>query len=196
MNNFLTSRLRKTILNKLDFISGEILLFLEGPKEYLYIFFLPKNQQVIMKPYRSNMQSAADKVVNRIKKIDPDLKIHFIGSASLHILGRGDIDLYAESSPAKFDYFLPVFSSLFGEPSKKRGRYIEWKFKEGAYNVELSLIDPSTNLFKSQIAVYEKLKKDRELLNNYKLLKSKLNGLSVQEYTKRRMRFFNTFLYQ
>lgn len=178
----------------LNRVLEDVSLFLQTPKNYLYLFTYPTNKFVRIKPYNSGLQDTADKIINRINKAIPDLKIYFVGSASFHISGQGDIDLVARSKSKNFSKYLPLLIKLLGNPSKKRTKFIEWHFTYNKHKVELLLADPSSSNFKNELKIYKILRKNKKLLKEYESIKKNLTGLSIREYTRRRMPFFNKLL--
>ena len=194
LQKFNMKRLLRKINSIFNGILKDVILLLQSPKDYLYSFTYPTNRFVKIRPYKPSLQTTADKIINKIHKAAPNLKVYFVGSASFHISGQGDIDLVAKSKSKNFNKYLPVLTDIFGNPSKKRSKFIEWHFMYNKYNIELLLADPTSPNFKNELKIYKILKKNKKLLKEYEAIKKSLNGLPVREYIKRRMSFFNKIL--
>lgn len=102
-----------------------------------------------------------------------------------------DIDLYIPCAPNNFDQYLPGLISLIGCPRKRRRSFIEWHFIENGCSVELLLVDPSSHMFYMPIKTFETLRKNKDLIEEYKKIKATSHGLSIREYQKKRVIFFN-----
>jgi len=175
----------------LKLIVRELRIFYQSPKDYLYSFTELKNPKINVRAYNPNTASKAKRVIADIHKLFPNLHTHLVGSTGLHSIGRGDIDLFLESEPYKFRTYLPGLISLFGKPTKIRSRFIEWNSYLYNRRVEVILIDPSTKIFQNQIMQFKILKNNKQLLREYETLKKSSKDISVWEYTRRRMDFFN-----
>lgn len=171
-----------------------ILTFLSHKKNYLYLLELPVNKKVRIRKYDSSISKTAGKFIRKINKALPQITIYFIGSAGLGIAGVGDIDLIAPVLSQDFNLYLPMLVSILGQPSKKRKKFIEWECKMDNYPIEFTVADPNTLFFKEQMIVFNALKKDGNLLQEYKNIKKISNNLPIREYQKMKMKFFNNIV--
>jgi hypothetical protein len=183
-----------TLLKHKTAFQREMLLFLQTPREYIYIFTYPTDKTVKIEDYNPHITQVGIKLIKKIQKELPNLKIRFIGSAALRIPGQNDIDLFVES-PSKDlgKYSRPLFSIL-GKPTKKRRKFIEWHVKHDGCTVELVVADPLSNIFKNSVTTFQLLKDNKKLLREYEHLKFDSDGSSVREYNKRKLVFFNKIL--
>lgn len=164
----------------------------EDQKRYLKT--LPSDKRVKIYPFNKRVSRTAEKIIRRIANVCPDLKIVHMGASALGISGQNDLDIYVLSEPRDFEKYLPELIKLFGEPKSKHETFIGWEFVKDGYAVELYLTDPGSTLMKQQIAVFEILNNDRELLSEYKKLKEDMNGKSFREYQRKKYEFFNIIL--
>jgi GrpB-like predicted nucleotidyltransferase (UPF0157 family) len=184
----------KTFKKILAEISLDISLFLKSPVNFLFLFTYPTNRFTSLKPYDSNLQNTADIIIKKINQAAPDLKVNFVGSASLHILGKEDIDLVSGAKHNDFKTYIPILSKLFGNPNKIRNKFAEWFFSYNNIAVELYLTNTSAPAYKHELKIFGILKTNNKLLEEYVTLKKSLDGLSEREYHKRRMPFFHMLL--
>src|SRR3989344_3513191 len=132
-------------------------------------------------------------IINPLKKILPDLDIHFGGSSALGLPGQNDIDLDILSSPADYEKYTPLIEKLFGAP-EKHASYIEWKFDKNGFEVELCLTDRNSLSMKEQIKIYQILSNNKDLAEEYRNIKLPYGRINFKEYTKKKYAFFNKVL--
>ncbi len=169
----------------------DLRLFLKSPKDYIYTYSYPANKKINIQPYDPKVTKIGNNLVKKINKSNPNIKIHFLGSAALRIPGQRDIDLLAPCKPERFNKHLPAIISAIGKPKKVRKKFIEWHFTKNHCSVTFLLIDPSHYKFYESIQSYILLKKNKKLLIKYKALKISASKISVREYERSRMAFFN-----
>jgi GrpB-like predicted nucleotidyltransferase (UPF0157 family) len=173
---------------------SEVKLIISQPKNYAYLFLLSNTEQVTFYPYQPLMAEIAKRIIKRVRTIDSDFKIWFIGSAKLEVLGEKDIDIFVEVSKKEFSKWLPLFVKVFGQPIKKRPLFIEWQFMYRGHNIEVSLVDPADTNFKRSVLVYQALQNNDYLRQEYAELKQQLNHTSVRNYIYQRMKFFDKII--
>lgn len=155
-----------------------------------YLKKIPASKKASIKPFDQQAKKVGDSVVSKIKKALPKVKVLFMGSTALGIAGQNDIDIYVLSEPKDFGKYLPNLKKLFGAPKHTHKTFIEWKFDESGYPVELYLTEPP----EKQIKVFEILKSNKKLLKRYENLKLKFNGKSFRDYQRAKYEFYNQIL--
>jgi len=178
--------IRKLLNGKINFS-----LLLKTPKNYLYSFTIPKDEKVKLESYNPKAAEIANQIINIVQNIDKTLITHFIGSASLGIRGQNDIDIFVESPTNLFEKYIPLFDKDFSSPQKIKTEFILWNFNQCGYDIELVLIDPKSHKFIDQMKGYNAIKNDPNLRQEYINLKNSLANSSLQEYTQKKMEFFN-----
>jgi len=163
-------------------------------EEKNYIKKIDPKKKVSIYPFEPRGKSLGESIIKKIKKYIPQIEVLFMGSVALEISGQRDIDIYALADPKDFHKFLPSFEKLFGELTKQ-GKYVkktfvEWKFEEDGYEIEIYLTEPP----KRQIKVYELLKSNKKLLKEYESLKASFNGKSYKDYQEAKYEFYNRIL--
>jgi len=178
-----------------DRVLFHLSLLWHSPKDYLYSFSYPTNKRIVLKSFDPQILNVVEKLHQEIETAIPELKVHFLGSASLGIDGVGDIDLTITTHEKKLTQFTHQLNQLFHvRPSKQRLQYIEWKFKRDGYPIEISFTHDTSPLYKRQTTVFSLLKNNPAILAEYKRLKESLNHSSIRNYHQQRMDFFNRIL--
>lgn len=169
----------------------EVELLLRSPREYLYSYTYPKTETITILPYDAQVTRIGEEFKEEINRRLPDLQVYFAGSAALRIAGRRDIDLFAAGSGKQFHYYANELKKILGKPEKVRRHFIEWQVRRNGCVIEFLLSDPRRKQFQEPLSAYALLKKNKRLREEYERMKLASNGLSLREYTKRRMSFFN-----
>lgn len=177
--------------NLIKKIIYEVNIFWKAPKEYIWIYTYPKDKKVDIEEYNPEIKEQAQGFVNKITKMLPNLKIHFLGSVALEVPGQKDIDIIIECLPHNFDNVVPILTGIIGEAKKERNNFVEWVFQKDEITYELLLIDPRSKRFKVNINTYEKLKRNKK---KYAEMKIKCMGKSMREYQRKKFEFFNSIL--
>lgn len=175
-------------------ISWELRLFWQSPRAYLYSYSYSAKTSVRLGPFDPRVLELGRLLVLHIRYANPEIKVHFIGSAVLGIFGQKDIDLYAEGPPKEFKKNLRALEFLFGRPKILKRNSAEWSFRLGDCEVNLLLADPEKALFADPIRTFALIQGSPILTQEYEQLKIAFNGRSVREYKKRRLEFFNRVL--
>lgn len=152
------------------------------------------NKQIVIRPYSDKVKEKAEEVMSSIRKAYPDLDVRLMGAAGLGISGQNDIDIYILSKGYEFEKYLPGLKKLFGMPKSTNQSSIAWKFTNHSHDVELYLTDPDAPTTQRQIKVFETLKSNPALLQEYEKLKQSLNGSTYKEYQTKKYEFYNRLL--
>lgn len=173
----------------------DLTLFLMNPKDFLFSFTYSTKKKVNIKKYDPNSKKLSNLIIKSITNSIPDLKIEFIGSSSFGIMGESDIDLVAGVELQKFNYYLPKIIKVLGNPTKIKNRFIEWNFKKDSYQIEFSLVDSSSDIYKRKVHAYKILTNNDDLLKKYEALKKISLDISEREYDRRKLWFFTKIRY-
>lgn len=159
-----------------------------------YLNKIPEDKIVIIKPYSSALEEIAYEIIDSIKEEYPNLEIFHMGASALKISGQGDIDIYCLTASINFHKYLPYLKELFGEPKYEREHSVGWELEREGYPIELYLTDPDSEAMQRQITIFEKLKNNPDLLEEYKNLKESMNGKSFREYQRQKYEFYHKVL--
>ncbi|MEK7526202.1 MAG: NUDIX domain-containing protein [Patescibacteria group bacterium] len=159
-----------------------------------YLKTIPGKKRVFVKPYDPRINEVAGSIILRIKDALPNVEILHLGAAALEISGQNDIDIYVLSPTSNFNLYLSKLIEIFGKPKTKRPPSIAWKFEREGFDVELYLTDPASESLQRQIKVFEILKSNKNLLEEYKILKESMDGKSFRDYQRKKYEFYNRIL--
>ena len=73
----------------------------------------------------------------KIQKNHPELHVNYVGSASLKILGKKDIDLLLGCHKKFFRKYAKDLTKILGKPTKKRFGFVEWFFEKDDFSIEI-----------------------------------------------------------
>ena len=184
-------KMKRKLKSLIKIAHRDTLLLWKTPREYLYSFTYPTDKYVNIMPYDPAVTRTGEKLISKIHALYPDLKVHFIGSSVLGISGQKDIDLIIESPPKDFHLYISGLISILGEPTKRRRNLIEWGTKVGGCTIDVLMLDHSNPIGRKTIKTYERIKKNKLFLQQYEKLKLDSDGISLREYKRRRLQFFN-----
>lgn len=167
-------------------------MLLEDEKKYIKT--IPQEKVAKIFPFTPKAVELADKIIRKIKKACPSLKVFHMGASALGISGQKDLDIYAPSTPGKFLKYLPKLIELFGQPQNQKKDSISWRFRQEGYEVEFYLTNPDSPTMKRQITVFNILRKNKDLLGEYERLKESMDGKSFREYQRKKYEFYHRIL--
>lgn len=159
-----------------------------------YLAKVPDDQKMVVKPFNPRGLEIANQVIAEIKEIEPELEVILLGSLPLKILGQEDIDISAFCIKSEQSKHIDNFKKLFGEPNRGGINSVGWDFQREGFSVSVWLTDPTVETTKQQVAIFNLLKNNPELLEEYAKIKEEAQYLPYKEYQKRKYVFFNRIL--
>lgn len=159
-------------------------------KKQIYLLMYSSSDTVTIEPFDPKGRAHANALMAKIGAIAPELRVHLIGSVSMGIAGQRDIDIFIEGRPAEFARYQAEFAPMLGIPTRKKKDYLEWEFEENGWEVDILLIDPTSEKFKSQTEVVWAIQNNLAWLTEYEALKLSHNGVSMREYERAKHQFF------
>jgi len=159
-----------------------------------YLSKIPIGKKISIYPFDSKVTKVVEDLTQSINNVFPDLKVKHMGASALEISGQNDIDIYAFSDPSDFKKYLLGLINLFGKPQHKHETFIEWKFTKDNFDIEFYLTAKDSGTMKRQIAVFEILKNNNDLLKEYEKLKESMNEKSFREYQEKKYEFYHRIL--
>lgn len=151
---------------------------------------IPVDKKVHIYPFDPKVITVVEGLIQSINNIYSDLEVKHMGASALGISGQNDIDIYTFSDPTDFAKYLPGLIKLFGDPLHKHETFCEWKFKKDSFDIEFYLTEPP----KGHVRVFEMLKNNKDLLEEYQKLKESMNGKSFREYQEKKYEFYHKIL--
>lgn len=149
-----------------------------------------------MQPWTPKIQEAARSLINEIHMTNPELEILFMGAAALGLPGKNDIDLDILCHQVDVKDYTQKLLPTLGHPKEADDSLTVWDFKYQGFDIDATLSDPSTSHVPEQRRIFEKLKTNSDLLNEYRELKIACDGLSYATYEERKKVFFKRVLGQ
>jgi peptidoglycan/xylan/chitin deacetylase (PgdA/CDA1 family) len=180
-------------MNKNIFIRN-IKLLIESPVEFLWTFTYSNKKLVRIYPFDQKVYKTGLALKKQLEKTVPDINVYFIGSPVFKLPGQKDVDLLASINPKSIKKVLPLITQIMGPPAKVRRTFAEWHLTKNGCDVELILSDPKNNLFADPLKTVHFIKNNNTYLERYKKIKTTSNGLTMREYKRVRLEFFNDIL--
>lgn len=175
------------------YILRDLFIMMSGPVEYLYTFQNSRTKTVTIRPFDPRVKKLGLELKKELVKTLGIETIHFFGSAALEIAGQKDVDIFVEVSKVNFERYEKMISKLYGKPAKVLPELIEWHFDRHDTAVQVVLIDAKSYLLGLQKVTFRELSKEHNR-KEYEKLKNTSDGVTVFEYEKRRLAFFNKIL--
>jgi len=163
-----------------------------SPDEENFLGKIPDDKMVVIRPFDPEIPKITEEIINKVHSAAPELPVRHMGASALGISGQGDIDIYILCPKEDYEKYLPDLENAFGPRDKKS--VIEWSFQAGGHDVEMYLTDPSSEAMRKQIKIFEALRQNKHLRNEYEKLKENMNGRSFKEYQRRKYEYYHRIL--
>jgi hypothetical protein len=144
-----------------------------------------------IQPWSPRISLTAQNVINDVKSVAPKLEVFFMGAAALGLPGKNDIDLDILCDTKDIAVYTQKLNQVLGQPKEIKENLTAWQFEKDGFEIDIILSDPTTSHVPKQREVFEKLKSNAVLLQEYKELKENSDGLPYEEYEERKKAFFN-----
>lgn len=175
-------------------VQRNLVLFFRVPVDFILTFGDPLDKVSDLKKVNHNAHNLGQKLLKELKNhLSDGMKIYFVGSNFFQIPGiNDDIDLLAEyTTEDEKQKWKQIFSGYFGQPVLERAKFIKWETVYQGYPVEVLLSNPKSRLFRKMFDAYNALRTDSEILVAYEALKRNSVGVSLREYNRRQLYFFD-----
>lgn len=165
-------------------------------KQQKWIDHLSDDDKVIIKPFDPTAAEKFEKI-RKIIRSNLGESVNFLhcGATSMGISGQDEIDTYIPVSADKFNNILLLLQNIFGEPKShyplERARFVT--IIDGKH-IDIFLINQDSIGWTNGLKFEQYLKYHPDSLNEYRLLKETLNGVSTKEYYKNKIEFINKIL--
>jgi GrpB-like predicted nucleotidyltransferase (UPF0157 family) len=159
-----------------------------------YLETISDSEMTVIWPWDPRAEIVEGKILNDIKSVVPDLEVLYTGAAALKISGKNDLDFSILGTPETFDLYLPALINVLGEPKKKGRENVRWELVVDGFPVDVHMTDKDSVGFKEHKKVFELLRNDPRLLEDYRILKEQSAGVSLREYQRRKYEFYNSIL--
>ncbi len=161
------------------------------PKDFIFNLLNQKIGPIAYTPFSSNTYQVATEIIEKIKSKIPNARGHLIGSTGLKVSGQGDIDILIESESSNVNEYTKLITNIFGPSNKTKKDIVQWKIRFKEKNVDLDLINPNSNRFRTQIDIYNILNTNKILKNQYEILKYQAGTKNSFKYSVSKILFFD-----
>ncbi len=142
------------------------------------------------KPWDVQARIEAENLLGEISKIAPELTVLFMGATALGIPGKNDIDIDILCDVKDIRKYAEKLRTVLGPARELTDSIAAWTFMKNGYEVDAILSDPRTSHVPEQKKVFDILRQNKKLLEEYKQLKEECDGKSYLEYEEKKNEFF------
>lgn len=166
------------------------------PEQEKWLSHLSTTDAIVILPHDPDAPRKFAQVKNHVESVlGTDVKIVHKGASSLGISGQGELDVYVPVCPEDFNKTFALLEKEFGTPRSHypldRACFV--LFVENT-KVELFVINKNGQGWIDSEIFETYLKTHPASLAEYQKLKEQGNGLSTQEYYRRKTEFINEVL--
>lgn len=147
-----------------------------------------------LQPWAPETKIIANQIIQNVKQITPELEILFMGAAALELPGKNDIDLDIFCDVKDIKKYTNKLQPVLGEPKEATDNISAWNYHIDGFEIDLILSDPKISHVKNQRNVFEILKTNTKLLDDYKQLKIECDAIPYPQYKKRKIDFFENIV--
>ena len=179
-----------------QFIRNCILLF-RTPIDFLLIFTDPLEKIPEIKEVNKAAYNLGQKLVKEMKsQMTGGMQVYFVGSNAFKIIGiNDDLDFLVEYATEKEKKkWKKILAKYFGTPVVENHKFTKWETTYKGYHVEVLLSNPKLRIFRNMFDSYNALRTDPEILAAYEDLKRNSVGVTLREYNRRQLYFFDYFV--
>lgn len=142
-------------------------------------------------PWTPRIKEVARKLIDDIHRATPDLEVLFMGAAALGLPGKNDIDLDILCDTSSVHENTKILLPVLGNSVEETDAMTVWRFDREGYEIDCILSDPRISHVPEQKRVFDALKSDTKLFEEYRRLKLDCDGLPYDEYEKRKKQFYS-----
>ena len=142
-----------------------------------------------LQQWTPKIQKTAERLIEQINNIAPELDVLFMGAAALKLPGKNDVDLDILCNEADITTYTERLLPILGQPKEARDDMVAWEFERDGFEIDVILSDPKTSHVALQRKRFELLKENQGLRDEYRKLKEASDGIPYAEYEKRKAAF-------
>jgi GrpB-like predicted nucleotidyltransferase (UPF0157 family) len=163
------------------------------PDDEKYLSTLSNTEKVVINAFNPRTHQVANDILRKINEQGLDIETYFIGASALSLVGEGDVDLYAITDQSLYQNNKASLCQIFGTPLHEGTLFCEWLWNEGNIPVELYLSVRTENLSR-QLKLFNLLKTNPSLQDEYESIKKACHKKSKYEYQKAKYEFYYKIL--
>jgi orotate phosphoribosyltransferase len=144
------------------------------------------DSRVFIPPYNPLTTIKARKIIKRLKKIIPNVRVDYCGSSALKIAGLPDVDLFIfEENSKRRKFYLGKISKFL----KLKPKNEKFKWVEDGIKITLKLANPNEKKRIENNLFFQTLKKDLLLRKKFEEVKLSKNNKKYRDYVIAKMDF-------
>ena len=162
--------------------------------EDLYNISKASSDKVFMlRPWDAKAYDYAQTIVAFLEQMFPGFSVYFIGSLALKLPGSNDVDMNVycgECSSEDIATHARKISEKYGGPLRVEPTIAQWVFEKDGVHVDIILYNSVFEGANAQVALHQKLLHSKQLQDEYKAMKERVNGRSERDYAREKIIFF------
>jgi len=164
-------------------------------EQEVWVASLNGTRTIAILPYDPTSSAKFEQIKKKITDHFGDrLTVLHEGASSLKISGQQEIDIYVPVPAKEYDEVIREMSKVFGEPKKRYPERTRFWDKIDETIIQLFVTNQDTEEWRTHRAFRDKIVNDPEVRARYIKHKEAGNGLTVQEYYRRKCEFINDVL--
>lgn len=165
-------------------------------KEKDWVSHLSITDKIKIVPFDKSTEDKFEKIKSYINdQIGDYVEVKHCGASSLGISGQDEIDVYIPILEEEFNKYTKRLTKLFGEP---RSNYplerTRFKTSIDKKRIDVFLINKESDGWLNSVKFENYLRKNKDCLKRYEILKESGDGMSVKEYYEKKIMFINSVL--
>ena len=170
--------------------------FMISEEQQIWLDHLDDTDQVKILPYDETAEEKFQKVKSDIQNfLGPEQIVEHRGASSLKISGQNEIDIYLPIIASKFDELIISITNLYGNPKSlyplKRARFTTLVEEK---RIDIFVVNSEDHSWTDLNIFHNYLLSHPAELENYRILKENLSGLSTRKYYQQKIEFINDIL--
>jgi GrpB-like predicted nucleotidyltransferase (UPF0157 family) len=150
---------------------------------------------VTLRPYDPVVDDLVRRYVRGLRKwLGPEPEIEHRGATALHMLGKGEIDLYVRVDRAEFQAVYDRLQAALGEPGSLEPHRARFNDEIEGIEVEVQLVDRAHPEECAGRAFFRYLQAHPEAVEAYAAVKRKYASISRRAYYRAKYRFVRAIL--
>jgi GrpB-like predicted nucleotidyltransferase (UPF0157 family) len=165
-------------------------------EQQIWLDHLNDTDKVEIFPYDETSEEKFQKVKKEIQDfLGAQYPVEHRGASSLKISGQNEIDVYLPIVAEKFNELIISMEKLYGKPKShyplKRARFVRFIDDK---RIDIFVVNADGQGWTELVIFHDFLLSHPRELENYKLLKESLSGLSTRKYYQKKIEFINSIL--
>ena len=161
-----------------------------------WLAHLSDSYQVKIQPYDPQVTEIFQEVKKEIQLLlGPETEVLHKGASAWGISGKGDVDIYIPVPANKFETTASILKETFGKPGSFYPlERVRWTRNVKDYEVEIFVMNKASQRWKDSLVFWREMETNPKALEQYRILKEKAEGLTVREYYREKLEFYNQVL--